>query len=241
MIHSTTKSNSSLISSTFSDFVSLFFPDYCLGCSRSLVKGEEVLCTFCLNELPKTNDYLNEENRVAQKFKGRILLKHAWASFKFRKEGIIQRLLHQLKYRNQPEIGLRLGKIFGGEICSAGFQKEFDLIIPVPLHKTKLRKRGYNQSTKFAEGISSVTEIPVLDQISIKLVQTETQTKKNRRDRWENVKQSFDIVSPQPILDKRILLVDDVVTTGATLEACGKVLLEKGCKELSVGCIAEAQ
>lgn len=230
-----------MIRSTFRDFVSLFFPDYCLGCSRSLVKGEEVLCTFCLHELPRTSYYLQAENPVALKFKGRILLKHAWASLKFRKEGIVQHLLHQLKYNNQPEIGLRLGKVFGSEICLAGFQNEFDLIIPVPLHKTKLIKRGYNQSAKFAEGISSVTEIPVLDHISIKAVQTETQTKKNRRDRWENVKQTFDIVSSMPILDKRILLVDDVVTTGATLEACGKVLLEKGCKELSIGCIAEAQ
>ncbi len=241
MIQAKTKSNFSLMTSAFRDFVSLFFPDYCLSCSRSLVKGEDALCTFCLHELPKTGYYQQHENPVTLKFKGRIPLKHGWASLKFRKEGIVQNLLHQLKYNNQPEIGLRFGKIFGGEICSAGLQNEFDLIVPVPLHKAKLKKRGYNQSAKFAEGINSVTGIPVLDHISIKLIQTDTQTKKNRRERWENVKQSFDIVSSQPILGKRILLVDDVVTTGATLEACGKVLLEKGCKELSIGCIAEAQ
>jgi ComF family protein len=241
MILSSPKSNLSGIRQSVSDFISLFFPDYCLGCSRALVKGEEILCTFCIHELPTTDYQFSWENPLIRKFSGRINLKYALAYLKFRKTGIVQHLMHQLKYNNHPEVGIKLGKIFGKELKDAGLQGEFDVIVPVPLHKAKLIKRGYNQSAKFAEGLSCTLAIPVLENISVKTIQTETQTKKNRRERWENVRHSFAIRSPESINRKRILLVDDVVTTGATLEACGQELLSKGCSELSIACIAEAQ
>ncbi len=182
-----------------------------------------------------------EGNPVEEKFLGRLPLKHAWAYLKFRKTGIVQHLLHQLKYNNQPEVGIRIGKIFGKELNDLSRAREFDLIVPVPLHPARLRNRGYNQSAKFAEGLSESLGIPFRDGISIRLQNSKTQTKKTKTERWENVKQVFDIKNTEAVKGKRILLVDDVITTGATLEACGQQLLMAGCSELSIACIAEAQ
>lgn len=223
------------------DFSSLFFPNYCLGCSGAMVKGEEILCTYCISALPKTDYHYLDENPIQQNLAGRINVKYGWAFLRFRKTGIVQHLMHQLKYNNHPEVGVRLGKIYGMELASSGFAGEFDFIVPVPLHPTRLRKRGYNQSLKFAQGLSESLNVPVLTDVSRRLSRTETQTKKNRLDRWENVNQSFTVKNPEAIVNKRILLVDDVVTTGATVEACGQRLLEYGCQELSIACIAEAQ
>jgi predicted amidophosphoribosyltransferase len=119
------------------DFISLFFPSYCFGCNQSLVKGEDTLCTRCLLELPKTNYHLLEENPIKNKLTGRLPLKHALAFLKFRKTGIVQHLLHQLKYNNQPEVGVKLGRNYGQELFKSGFQNEFDVIVPVPLHGSR--------------------------------------------------------------------------------------------------------
>ena len=153
----------------------------------------------------------------------------------------MQHLLHQLKYNNHPEVGVRIGMLFGKELCEQGLDKEFDLIVPVPLHNSRQRKRGYNQSAKFAEGLSTSLTIPWDESISIRKKRTTTQTRKSKLDRWENVKDVFGIDVAEKILNKRILLVDDVITTGATLEACGRHLLENNCSSLSIACIAEAQ
>ncbi len=227
--------------STISDFISLFFPNSCLACSEALVKGEEILCTYCLAELPKTNYHLQSDNPIQDRLFGRIKVKHAWAFLMFKKGGIVQHLLHQLKYNNHPEVGVRIGMLFGRELCEQGLEKEFDLIVPVPLHKSRQRKRGYNQSAKFAEGLSNSLGIPWDESISIRKKSTATQTRKSKLDRWENVNGVFGVDVVDKILNKRILLVDDVITTGATLEACGQHLLESNCAELSVACIAEAQ
>src|SRR6478735_4981579 len=227
--------------SILSDFVSLFFPNSCLGCKEALVKGEEVLCTHCLAELPRTNYHLQEGNPIQERLFGRLDVKHAWAFLKFRKSGIVQHLLHQLKYNNHPEVGVRIGMLFGKELSDHGLGKEFDLIVPVPLHNSRQRKRGYNQSAKFAEGLSSSLTIPWDESISIRKKRTTTQTRKSKLDRWENVRDVFGVDVADKILNKRILLVDDVITTGATLEACGRHLLENNCSSLSIACIAEAQ
>jgi ComF family protein len=223
------------------DFVSLFFPSYCFGCNQSLVKGEDTLCTRCLLELPKTNYHLLEENPIKNKLIGRLPLKHVWAFLKFRKTGIVQHLLHQLKYNNQPEVAVKLGRNYGQELGQSGYQNEFDVIVPVPLHGSRQRQRGYNQSAKFAEGLSYALSIPWDESISIRTTTTATQTKKSKQERWENVKSVFDIRESEKIKGLRILLVDDVITTGATIEACGQHLVESNCKELSIACIAEAQ
>ncbi len=182
-----------------------------------------------------------EDNPIKTKLIGRLSLKYAWAFLKFRKTGIVQHLLHQLKYNNQPEVAIKIGRIYGQELVQSGFQNEFDVIVPVPLHGSRQKKRGYNQSSKFAQGLSEALTIPWDESISIRTTTTTTQTKKSKQARWENVKSVFDIRESENIRGQRILLVDDVITTGATMEACGQHLLDHYCKELSIACIAEAQ
>ncbi len=230
-----------MTNSIFDDFLSLFFPQYCLGCSGFLVKGEDTLCTKCLADLPKTHYHTRIENPVLNKLSGRLPISHGWAFLKFQKGGMVQHLLHQLKYNNHPEIGERLGRAYGRELANASFSKEFDLIIPVPLHRARLRHRGYNQSAHFAKGLSESLEIDWDESISIRSQSTTTQTRKSRAERWENVRHVFSVGSQMDLSQKRILLVDDVITTGATLEACGYHLLESGCTSVSIACIAEAQ
>jgi len=225
----------------WNDFVTLFYPNHCLGCSNSLFKGEEILCTRCILELPKTGYHEQIENTIKSRLIGRLPITYAMAFLKFRKTGVVQHLLHQLKYNNHPEVGVRLGKLYGKDLIEAGFVSRFDLIIPVPLHTSRKRRRGYNQSEKFAEGLSHMLQLPCDESIVKRTVKTTTQTRKTKIERWENVKDVFQVKQPEKIIGKRILLVDDVITTGATLEACGQQLLNSGCTELSIACIAEAQ
>jgi ComF family protein len=223
------------------DFVSLFYPHYCLGCSQALYKGEEILCTRCIRDLPKTNYHRDDGNPIKSRLMGRLPLKYAMAFLRFRKTGIVQHLLHQLKYNNHPEVGIKLGQVYGKELYDSGIACEYDLIVPVPLHETRKRRRGYNQSARFAEGLSMSMQIPWDESISARKRRTSTQTRKSKIERWENVKDVFEIQEPEKVRDVRILLVDDVMTTGATLEACGRRLIDAGCRELSVACLAEAQ
>lgn len=223
------------------DFLSLFFPQYCRGCSGPLVKGEDILCTRCLTELPKTHYHTRLENPVVSKLAGRLPIRHGWAFLRFQKGGVVQRLLHQLKYNNCPEIGERLGKAYGRELSQSSLDHEFDLIVPVPLHRARLRHRGYNQSAHFAKGLSEALNISWDESISFRTQATASQTRKSRAERWENVRDVFSINTRVDVAHKRILLVDDVITTGATLEACGQHLLSCGCSSVSVACIAEAQ
>lgn len=223
-----------------SDFVALFYPQYCLGCETALYKGEELLCTRCIRDLPRTDYHLIPDNPVMLRLAGRLPIKYALAYLKFRKTGIAQHLLHQLKYNNHPEIGVRLGKLMARDMKKVGMEKHLDLIVPVPLHPARLRRRGYNQSARIAEGLSSVLEIPWNESISSRIKSTATQTRKTKLERWENVKEVFHVEQPDMVMGKRILLVDDVMTTGATLEACGKHLVHSGCAELSIACLAEA-
>jgi ComF family protein len=222
----------------FSDFISLFYPNYCYGCKGALVKGEDTLCTRCLFDLPKTNYHKNSSNPLKERLAGRLNLDHALAFLKFRKEGIVQHLLHELKYNNRPEVGIRLGRQYGYELKQNNIDN-FDLIVPVPLHESRKRKRGYNQSSKFAEGLSQSLGVLWDEHISLRKTSTATQTRKTKAERWNNVKDVFDVRGTTSIKNKHILLVDDVITTGATIEACGSHLLEQGCT-LSIACIAEA-
>jgi ComF family protein len=162
------------------------------------------------------------------------------ALYKFVKESRVQHLLHALKYQSHPEVGVSLGRVYGNDLLNAGFKNEFDLIIPVPLHGTRKATRGYNQSYEFAKGLSEVLEVPVADLVT-RIAKTETQTRKTRLYRWKNVSQVFEVKAMDAIKDKKILLVDDVITTGATLEACAIALKKCGYKELSIACIAAAQ
>lgn len=223
------------------DFISLFFPQYCVACNSSLVKGERLVCITCQHKLPKTNSHLDNTNFVAQKFYGKVRIIHAFAFYRFERRGRVQKILHELKYKNQPELGVLLGQLYGQELKEAGLANKFDIIIPVPLHKSKLRRRGYNQSQKFAEGLASSMEIDVIPNCLKRSRRTETQTRKSRLERWNNVAEIFELNNQDKIRDKKILLVDDVITTGATLEACALELLNGGAKEISVCAIAAAK
>lgn len=225
----------------FGDFISLFFPKYCLACDNALVKGESMICTVCMLEMPQTDYHRWRENPLSHRLSYRIPVKHAMALFKFSKSGRVQHLLHQLKYRNHPEIGVSLGRIYGEKMRNeSDLPANVDLIIPIPLHPARKRKRGYNQSAKFAEGLSEILAIPFTDELLERRIRTETQTRKSKLKRWENISGVFGLKNPSSLDGKKILLVDDVITTGSTLEACSQVLIDQGCQQLNIACIAEA-
>lgn len=224
----------------FQDFVSLFFPRQCLACGNSLVRGEEAICTFCMLEMPQTDYHKDRGNPLERRISYRIPVRYAMALFKFSKSGRVQNLLHQLKYKNHPEIGIMLGRVYGEKMINSGLSDAFEVIIPVPLHSSRRRKRGYNQSAKFAEGLSEKLNIPFTDEVLTRRTRTETQTRKTKLNRWENMKGVFEVNTPVRVAGKKILLVDDVITTGSTLEACALALLDSQCSELSIACIAEA-
>ncbi|MEP6734355.1 MAG: phosphoribosyltransferase family protein [Chryseolinea sp.] len=190
--------------------------------------------------MPATHYHLERDNPLANRLSYRFPLKYGMACYKFSKSGRVQHLLHELKYNSHPEIGVGLGRVYGDKLATLGYAKDFEVIIPVPLHPTRQRKRGYNQSAKFAEGLSEKLAIPFSDEIMSRRLKTETQTRKSKLNRWENMGEVFRVDDRFRIEGKSILLVDDVITTGSTLEACAQVLLQSGVRDLSVACIAEA-
>jgi ComF family protein len=221
------------------DFFSLFFPDYCFGCKGGLVRGEDVLCTFCISELPKL-DMHRAQYAIAERFEGRLPVTNGWALLKFQKAGIVQNLLHELKYNRHPEIGIKLGKMLGASMVKET-PPPISIIVPVPLHISRLRLRGYNQSSMIAQGIAQVLGVPWQEGTIVRTTATQTQTKKSKWDRLDNVRQSFQVSRADMLQNKHVLLVDDVITTGATLEACGEKIIQAGAASLSIACLAEVQ
>ena len=222
----------------FNDFLSLIFPKVCYACGKSLFKTEDCICTSCLFHLPKTNYHLFSDNPVVKLFWGRTNIYSASSLYSFSKGSKVQHLIHQLKYRGKKEIGTSLGKYYGKELKTAPMFSSANIVLPVPLHPKKLKKRGYNQSETFAQGIAESMDAESPNGILIRTYASETQTKKSRFERWKNVEEIFKITSPEKIEGKHILLVDDVVTTGATLEACANKLLEVPNTKVSIATIA---
>jgi len=207
-----------------SAFLDLFFPRLCKGCGVHLFENENEICKKCLRTLPRTGYELVTDNPAEKLFWGRVHLEKAASVYYYRKGELLQKLLHQLKYKGHYLIGEELGKATGNILKQSGFLNDIDALIPVPLHIKKLRTRGYNQSEYIAYGISGVSAVPLITENLMRIVHTSTQTKKNRFERWENVQNIFTVVHPSQLNGKHLLLIDDVVTTGATLESCALTL-----------------
>lgn len=228
------------IQTYFEAFAQLLFPNLCPACGNNLQKNQ-ILCFDCDSNLPQTNFHLQQENTVMERFYGRVEIENGCALFWFIKSGRVQQLIHQLKYRGNTEIGVFLGSMYGKTLVEIEAYRTIDLIIPVPLHPKKEKQRGYNQSDTIAQGLSQSMMIPWQRDALIRTIYTASQTNKSSLDRFENVKDSFVVAQPNLIKNKHILLVDDVLTTGATLEACANKLLElEGCK-VSVAVLAIAE
>jgi len=222
------------------DLFSLFFPNLCLGCGQPLVRGEVAVCSICHFHLPKTYFHNDPDNTLNRVFWGRVNLEAVAAYVYFQKGSTVQHLLHQLKYKGKQEIGFHIGKWYGQDLRYAPVFRDVELIVPVPLHPNKLRKRGYNQSRMFAEGLVSVMQARLEDKSLYRKVDSKTQTRKARYNRWENVESIFAVRNPENLRGRHILLVDDVITTGATLEACAQALLQVPGVKVSVATIAYA-
>lgn len=217
----------------------LLFPHICTGCGSDILHEESVLCMRCIDAMPETNFELHPHNPVEKTFWGRLPLAGATAQFYFTKESLMQHLMHQFKYKGNKELGMQLGNIMGEQIKkSARF--EADALVPLPLFAAKEKRRGYNQAAILCEGMAEAMKLPVLDKIISRPRHTETQTKKGRIERWKNMEGKFILSNAGAIKNMHLLLVDDVVTTGATLEACGNELLKAENVRLSIAtlCIA---
>lgn len=230
-----------LLRTYLADFVSLLFPELCAACEASLVAGEHILCSDCRFTLPFTNSHQQPDNIVARQFWGKINVEAAYALYYFQKGGKVQHLMHNFKYNGMQQIGNLLGGIAGGQLINNPVFKTVDIIIPVPLHKKRLRERGYNQSTRFAEGLAEKMNAVIDNENLIRTVATKTQTHKSRFARFENMQRVFEVKNPQLLEGKHVLLVDDIVTTGSTLEACGEELLKVPGLKLSIATIAYAE
>ena len=222
----------------FQEVFSLFYPRLCAGCRDPLVRNEATLCAACLMDLPFTHYHCDRDNPVVKLFWGRVDVHFATALCFFSKGTRMQQMLHELKYRGNQQLGELLGVELGKQVTVSPHFGKIDRVIPVPLHPKKLRQRGYNQSKCIAEGISRVIDAPV-DEASLKRkLNTSTQTRKARYTRWENVESVFAVEEPQILYRKHVLLVDDVVTTGATIEACAAQLVKASDAKVSIATLA---
>jgi ComF family protein len=218
----------------------LAFPHVCTGCGSDLLSQQTMLCMHCITAMPDTNFHLHAANVVEKKFWGRLNLKAATAQYYFTKESLMQHLMHQLKYKGNKSLGIFLGRMMAESIINSDRFADVDALIPLPLFKSKERKRGYNQATLLCEGMAEIMQVPVIKNAVGRNQHTETQTKKNRIERWQNIDGKFELQNQEMIAGKHLLLVDDVVTTGATLEACGQVLLQSSISNLSIATLCYA-
>lgn len=225
----------------FESIINLFFPKVCAGCNSFLLTNENVICTLCRHHIPLTNHHLNPENEAFKKFYGKIPIEYASALFYFHKKGIVQEVIHKLKYKGHEEIGRVLGNWYVADLKEIPVFQEIDVIIPVPLHKKKYRERGYNQVSAFGLALSKELNIVYNESILVRTVYSKTQSKKNLLGRTEGIENIFNVNFTEKDHDKHFLLIDDVITTGSTLEACCRALLKIPGAKISIVCMAMAQ
>jgi ComF family protein len=221
-------------------FLHLLFPHVCSGCGSDIISRENELCMQCVVQMPETKFHCYPNNPVEKVFSGRLSIANATAQYYFTKESLMQHLMHQIKYRGNTELGKQLGRLIGKDLQQTDRFNEVDALIPLPLFPAREKRRGYNQATILCEGIAEVMSKEILKDVIVRIQHTETQTKKGRVERWQNMEGKFELINPEKIRNKHILLVDDVITTGATLEACGQELLKATDTKLSIAALCFA-
>lgn len=224
--------------SLWQDFISLIYPRSCICCDNLLLKSEEFICNQCFINLPQSKFESDNESELDKLFYGRVPVQKAGAFLIFEKSGKVQKILHSIKYNGNKRLAFRVGQWYGEKLKEYNVFVMADCIVPVPLHPKKQKQRGFNQSEEFAKGLSDSLHIPVVNDNLIRAEFTSTQTKKSKAERWENVKDKFELMYPERLENKTILLVDDVITTGATLDACYQAL--NSAKEIKLSVISLA-
>jgi ComF family protein len=222
----------------FKDITNLFYPEVCLICDKTLTEHEVHTCLACRIDLPITGFSAKDANEVEISFYGRVALQNATSLFFYNRKGNVQKLIHQLKYKNQQKIGFFLGEWMGADILESNRFKNIDYIVPVPMHPKKLKKRGYNQVTSFGKGLAKKMNIPFVENQLISVSKTKTQTFKSRLERSTRIDEKFQLINDHIFQDKHLLLIDDVITTGATLEACCIPLMQVENIKISIATIA---
>jgi len=220
------------------DLLHLFFPHHCTGCGSDVVEDKQMLCLQCQAKLPETNFFEVAGNPIEKTFYGRMAVQSAGAAYYFTKDSLIQHLVTELKYRSNTDIGTYLGKLTAYQMQKTDRFNSVDCIVPLPLNEKKLWKRGYNQAALICDGLSAVLNIPIITNAVIRKLFTETQTKKDRVSRWQSMQDVFEISNNSLLENKHVLLVDDIITTGGTLEACGTVMLQVPNLKLSIATVA---
>jgi ComF family protein len=218
----------------------LFFPHICAGCGYDLPGTSNLICFRCMNKIPYTSFHLQSNNPVEKIFWGRVYIRHSMSLCYFTRQSLVQRLLHQLKYNGNKELGIYMGKLMGMALAESGRFADIDVLLPLPMHPEKEKRRGYNQARVLCEGIAGILQIPIAADLLVKQQSTATQTKKGRVERWQNVANAFLLKDTGPLENKHILLVDDVLTTGATLEAAALALKEVKGLNISIATFAYA-
>ncbi|HSV88759.1 MAG TPA: hypothetical protein VLH61_08965 [Bacteroidales bacterium] len=222
------------------DFVALFFPRTCNACGEVLIRVESYICQFCFLRLPFARLTGESENSVTEIFWGRVPIETGTVLFFFEKGGKVQELIHNFKYRGFKEVGWYLGKLLGTELRDSLNYKGIQLVVPVPLHPLKLRQRGFNQSEEFGRGLADSLGVSQNTIGLQRIIPTATQTRKTRFRRWENVESVFQVSDPRVFENRNILLVDDVITTGATMESCARLILQSPGSRVWLAAIALA-
>jgi ComF family protein len=229
-----------MLTKIWDGLIGLVFPDYCEVCGTPLARGERYMCLSCLYKMPRTKFWEKENNDIEKRFWGKIKIERACSLFFFRKGSDYRPVIHKLKYKGKYTIGLRLGEELGACLESSSLYKDVSMLVPVPLHPAKERLRGYNQSELIAYGIANVMNRPIERRNLIRIKYTETQTDKNAAERWENVQSVFDIRDASRLNDEHILLIDDVMTTGSTIESCASTVLNNCSCKVSIATIGYA-
>lgn len=227
-----------MLTDAFHAVTHLFYPSLCAGCREKETEPDELMCISCYNTLPYTGFESIRDNPVEQLFWGRTPISFASSSFFYVERTPVQRLIHEVKYKENEKLGVLLGEEMGRLLTPAFKEFKIDIMLPMPLHPKKLKKRGFNQATLLCIGISNTTNCSYNDELLIRNTNTSSQTKKSRIERWENVQDVFTVIHPERLTGKHVVLVDDVITTGASSEACASILLHNKCASVSVCSLA---